>query len=291
LRESSKTFPQAPSDDPVTQLRQLRVLKSAYDACTPREPQLPSPESPLPSLLALRTLHRTIQESKAALASSQIDLSKAEQRLEKGQSDLNDANLITQHLEARIGTLQLEIQERTQKTPTQVAQEIKRDTKKKDTLYNKRMRSTIRDFNAFVDTHLASMLAAEELGGPVVGDMIDVDELALESGFNSKGGLKKQKGPKNADKRQKRIDQIWGQRPDAEKDDEPWDETRAAAKEMRELTEELLNSLVGGEGDGYVELKSESAASRYLVRSNVAQLHPRDARKLRLVDFGRDLDD
>lgn len=99
----------------------------------------------------------------------------------------------------------------------------------------------------------------------------------------------------NEDKRQRRIDQIWGTRPlqDAQPQ-EPWNEQRAAAAEMRELTEQLLNSLVeageGGSGS-YVELARESAAARFLVRSKVAQFHPRDARKLRLIDFGHELDD
>ncbi len=73
-----------------------------------------------------------------------------------------------------------------------------------------------------------------------------------------------------------------------------WDEKRAAAADIRELTEELLNSLVdaGGNGPGtYVELKRETAAARFLVRSKVAQFHPKDARKLRLVDFGGEIGD
>lgn len=63
---------------------------------------------------------------------------------------------------------------------------------------------------------------------------------------------------------------------------------------MKDLTEALLNSLMESGGDSsaaYVELPKETAAARFLVRSKVAQFHPRDSTKLRLIDFGRELDD
>jgi len=139
------------------------------------------------------------------------------------------------------------------------------------------------------------MLAAEELGGPIVGEVLDADELDLEAGFNNQGKPKRRKSSVHEDKRQQRIDEIWGEaRADGQKSRETRDEKSAAAAEMRELTEQLLNNLVeaeGGEGDAYVELQRESAVARFLVRAKVAQFHPRDARRLRLIDFGRDLDD
>ena len=108
----------------------------------------------------------------------------------------------------------------------------------------------------------------------------------------------KQKGarvPSTKKSASRRIDEIWGEATtDGRKSREPRDEKSAAAAEMRELTEQLLNNLVeaeGGEGDAYVELQRESAVARFLVRAKVAQFHPRDARRLRLIDFGRDLDD
>lgn len=41
----------------------------------------------------------------------------------------------------------------------------------------------------------------------------------------------------------------------------------------------------------YIELKRDSAAARFLVRAKVAVFHPKDARKLRLVDFGSNVED
>jgi hypothetical protein len=152
----------------------------------------------------------------------------------------------------------------------------------------------IRSLNKFIENHLAPMLAAEELGGPVVGENLDIDEEDLEAGFSSHGRAKKARQNMTDDKRQRRIDEIWGQdMDDGSNRHAPRDERRAAALEMKELTEQLLNRLVeadNGDGEAYVELKRESAVARFLLRAKVAQLHPRDARRLRLVDFGRDLD-
>jgi len=157
--------------------------------------------------------------------------------------------------------------------------------------------SLVKAFNAFIDDILAPMLAAEELGGPVVGEMTEVDDEDLGRGFSSQGKVKKSKNGPDDDKRQRRIDQIWGSAPQEGSfrvDKEEWTEQKAAGVEMRDLTEQLLNNLVeaGGSGsDVYVQLERESAAARFLVRSKVAQFHPKDSRKLRLIDFGKELDD
>ena len=142
----------------------------------------------------------------------------------------------------------------------------------------------------FINERLAPLLAAEELGGPVVGDVPEISDEALEAGFSGKGTAKKIK-PRTQDeeeKRRRRLEQIWGPQHEGE---EPLNEKDAAATEMRDLVEELLN-VAAEEGAGaYVDLARDAAASRFLVRAKVAQFHPKDARKLRLVDFGGGLDD
>ena len=50
------------------------------------------------------------------------------------------------------------------------------DEEVKKRQYVKDLRSLVKAFNKFVEGHLAGMLAVEELGGPVVGDMLEVDE-------------------------------------------------------------------------------------------------------------------
>lgn len=66
----------------------------------------------------------------------------------------------------------------------------------------KRTQSLLRGFLYFLDTSLARMVAAEEMGGPVVGDDLEV---TLETGFDKKGNVKKGN---------RRIDEMWGQAED-----------------------------------------------------------------------------
>ena len=140
--------------------------------------------------------------------------------------------------------------------------------------------------------------AAEELGGPVVGDLMEVDSEELGAGFSAQGKLKKAKGKPDDDKHQRRIDDIWGERggqPDqGGKRKRENDEASSAGVQMRDLTEQLLNKLAESGGDSssaYVQIARESAAARFLVRSKVAVFHPRDATRIRLVDFGREIED
>ncbi|PSS23061.1 hypothetical protein M430DRAFT_26000 [Amorphotheca resinae ATCC 22711] len=295
LRASTTSIDTVPSDDPTSHLQQLRALKATYETLTPTDPYLPSPESPIPGLLALRNTDKCIKETRDCISQTEVELQEIQKRLEKEQADLKDAKLVQAGLQTRISSLKGQIEERAQKPPRQVAKAMILEMEKKKAYYDAETKKLIRAFNGFIDGHLAAMLAAEELGGPIVGEMVDVDQSMLEAGFSTQGKARKVKGSVNEDKRQRRIDQIWGTRPlqDAQPQ-EPWNEQRAAAAEMRELTEQLLNSLVeageGGSGS-YVELARESAAARFLVRSKVAQFHPRDARKLRLIDFGHELDD
>jgi len=281
-----------PSEDPKDHLKQLRAIAAAYKSLTTEEPWLPSRDSSLPALLALRATDRTIKETQECISEMEVEFEKTRKRLEKEQADLSDAKLIQTDIQARIESLQGQIEERTQKSPGQIAKEMIREMKTKKTYYDSETGKLVKSFNSFIDDYLAPMLAVEELGGPIVGEMLDVDEEILGGVFGTQGKQKKTKP--NEDKRQRRIDQIWGPRPEDGQTKEPWDEKRAAAAEMRELTEQLLNSLVDAEGTGpgaYVELQRESAVARFLVRSKVAQFHPKDARKLRLVDFGGEIDD
>ena len=64
-----------------------------------------------------------------------------------------------------------------------------------------------------------------------------------------------------------------------------------AGKELKTLLEELMNAAANGEGEGYVALpEGDSAAARFLVRANMAVYHPRDARRVKLVDYGRNIE-
>lgn len=288
-----------PNDPGQAAKRALDVMKTAHDEVTLSEPFLPFSDSVLPALLALRKTHSTIAESKAYLTTQGASLGEAKRRLEAERAGLNDQTALTTALEDRIQALRHGLETKMDMTAEQVVKEKLDELRREKRDYDRETARLVKALNGFIAGHLGPMLAAEELGGPVVGDMIDIEPDNLAAGFNAHGKPKKPKAAANVDRRQRRIDDIWGgggeeHRREAGRGSGDWDEAKAAGAEMRELTEMLLNSLVEAGGDSsaaYIDVARESAAARFLVRSKVAQFHPRDATKLRLVDFGRELDD
>ena len=215
-------------------------------------------------------------------------MTKSRQRLNDEEADLKDAKLITDALNSRIARLKVEVEKKSQRTLEEVAQDMVHEQDMRKQFYEKETRRLVRALVKFINEHLAAMLAAEELGGPVVGDLLDVSDETLEAGFSQKGKAKKLKPSpsSNSAKRQQMIDEVWGLGDSIDLQSE----RQAAAKEMRSLIEQILN-IAAEEGTGiYITLPRDSAASRFLVRAKVAQFHPNDARKLRLIDFGRELD-
>ncbi|KAH9888230.1 hypothetical protein F4778DRAFT_755484 [Xylariomycetidae sp. FL2044] len=277
----------------------LDIMKAAYDELTKQSPFLPFPESVLPALIALRRTHQTMQETRAYLDSRNEAVEKAKQRLAAEKAHLKDQEALSASLQNRIQSLKEGLDNRMEMGPEDIARERMEELRQKKKNYHKETSQLLKALRKFIDDHLAAMLAAEELGGPVVGDMMDIDGDDLAAGFNAQGRPKKAKAALNEDKRQRRIDEIWGHQDDDQSEtmtanNGDRNETAAAGAEMRDLTEELLNTLAQAEGDrsaAYVQLPRETAAARFLVRSKVAQFHPKDSSKLRLIDFGRELDD
>lgn len=197
-------------------------------------------------------------------------------------------------MESRIERLRTQHEDRSQKTPAQLARDLIAAKRAQKDACDAEMDRLGTAMNDFINDYLGAMIAAEELGGPVVGDMLDVEDDVLAAGFTQKGRAKSTKKPVSEKSRQRRIDQIWGARPadEEEADAEPPTEAEKADEEMRKLIENLFATLIGpGGGKAYFQLERDSAASRFLVRAKVAQFHPKDARRLRLIDFGRELDD
>jgi hypothetical protein len=270
------------------------AVKDAYNSLKPVAPFLPAKGSVLPALLATRTLQQNIQGTKEAIASIQKRIVTAESTLRREEANLHDAHLITKAMEDRIERLRTEQEDRSQKTPNQLAKELIEAKQAQKTIYEEEMTRLGQAFEDFVNDHLAAMLAAEELGGPVVGDMLDVENDTLAAGFTKKGKAKAKSTKKQvSDKtRQRKIDEIWGDKAIGAEDDEPLTEAEAADNEMRKLVENLFATLTGPGGSrAYCELDRDSAASRFLVRAKIAQFDPKDAKRLRLIDFGRELDD
>ena len=219
-------------------------------------------------------------------------MSKIRKRLQQEGADLRDSRSITQALEGRIETLRLESEEQLGKSTEEVATTMIQEQEQRRSHYMMALRKLIRDFNKFADEQLAAMLAAEDLGGPVVGDLVEVDEEMLKAGFNQQGRVRKTDADnvETDAKRKLRNKEIWGSKSQDEECDMT-SEKKAALASFQSLIEDLLNAAAGDEdSDEYINVSRESAVVRFLVRAKVAQFHPEDARKLRLVDFGREWD-
>ena len=292
---NANTVIEEPSPDLTSRLRQLRTITATYKSLTRSEPALPPTDSPLPALLAIRSTQRLIKETRSSIETTAGNITEARKQLNQEEAEFSDAQLITVALEERIAKLRVEHDQKSQRSPEGAAKDMIREQQKRKANLEKETKRLVRAFNKFIDEHLAGMLAAEELGGPVVGDFHDVGDETLEAGFNRQGKAKRPKAAaQNHDaKRQRRIDDIWGHQPgDEVTGTGERSEREAAGTEMRALTEELLNAAAGDNTSGaYVDLQRDSAATRFLVRAKVAQFHPRDARRLRLIDFARELDD
>lgn len=210
--------------------------------------------------------------------------------------DLRDTRSITKALEGRIEKLRLENEEQSGKSTEDLANTMIQDQQQRKRHYMMALRNLVKAFNQFADAQLAVMLAAEDLGGPVVGDLIEIDEDMLKAGFNQQGKAKTMDtdNARTEAKRKMRNDEIWGSKNVDEDEDEEIGvrgEKEAAFASFRSLTEDLLNAAAGDENsDSYISIPRESAAVRFLIRARVAQFHPDDARKLRLVDFGGEWD-
>ena len=260
---------------------------------TNSEPFLPFPSSILPALLALRKTHQTIAQSRAYLKTQESEIDREKRALEADESRLRDQEVLTEALQERIVALQQELASTETMQPEDGARVRKEELRRKKASFDKGGKRLFRSLNEFIDKELAIMLAAEELGGPVVGELMDLDDDDLEPGFSSQGKLKKTKDKGNDDMRQQRLEELWRSGDAPNNGGQGHEEVTAAGTELKQLIQALVEQLQEAQGEvsaSYVTLTRETASSRFLVRSKVAQLHPKDATKLRLIDFGRDLD-
>ena len=294
-------------------LNDLLISKLVYGKKLLEElppPGAPEPTSPLNPLL----LHRFLRTEIERLTSTSIPLTRQElyevkSKIRYEEAEIKTTKLLTSALRTRIELLEREVG--TQKpqgnendeveveVEVEVAEKLIHELEGRYTVYNKAQRKFLRELSKFVNTHLAKLLAAEGLGGPVVGDDLDID---VSSGaiFNKFGKVRKERG-----KGQQTIHDMFsshskqkgkkrgheGGSDDSDNDEgEKVEPNVKAAKELKGLLEELMNKTL--EAEGYVVLeRGDSAAARFLVRSKVAVFHPKDARRVRLVEFGRGVED
>lgn len=271
--------------DTWTRVSNARRAKKAYNSLLQAEDELPATDSVLPSLIAIEDTSQLIKESKISVSVTAEKLSADRERLRIEEANLRDSRAIASGLRDRIQRIRNANARKQEQTPSQVAQEVVREQKKKNKELERASAELKESLDEFIDETLAPMLAAEDLGGPTVGDALEVSDATLKAGYTAHGKPKKQKQPaESEDGSQQRIDQYVRRSQDG--NSRPTNRREAAATELHGLLNDLLEA-----GNSYVDLKRDSAASRFLVRAKVAQFHPRDARRLRLIDFGRSLTD
>ncbi|KAJ6160960.1 hypothetical protein N7470_004356 [Penicillium chermesinum] len=249
-------------NDPWARVCNARRARKAYESLLKAEEDLPGTDSVLPSLMAIEETSRLIKDGKKAISTTAESLSKDRDRLNLEEANLRDSRAISSKSKLPLKWL------------------LKRSVIKG----GRKNSSTARwgeikgSLDSFIDETLAPMLAAEDLGGPTMGDALEISDATLNAGYTAHGKPKKPKQSSEAEDGQQRIDLFLRQSGGAK------NKREAAATEIHELLDSLLEA-----GNSYVALERDSAVSRFLVRAKVAQFHPRDARRLRLIDFGRSL--
>ncbi|KAJ5168745.1 uncharacterized protein N7482_004339 [Penicillium canariense] len=271
-------------NDPWARVSRARCAKKAYDSLLQIEDDLPTVDSVLPSLIATEETSQLIKDGKMSVLVTADTLSADRERLRIEEANLRDSRAISTGLRERIQRIRNANARKQEQTPSQVAREVVREQKNKNKGMDRASEELKELLDRFIDETLAPMLAAEDLGGPTVGDALEVSDTTLKAGYTAHGKPKKPKEPaEQEDGNQQRIDQMLRRSTDGSN---PANKREAAAAEVHNLLNALLEA-----GTSYVDLKRDSAVSRFLVRARVAQFHPRDARRLRLIDFGRSLGD
>ncbi|PGH13028.1 hypothetical protein AJ80_06512 [Polytolypa hystricis UAMH7299] len=293
LRLSKQVELPRPDLDPIARLAQIRRAAAAYKALSNTEPELPAANSPLAGLLALRETARLAQELKETISVTAKDLASGRERLKTEEGNLRDAQMIETEFRERIQVLRAQRPEDRRKNPAQLAKQLIAEQQVRQREFQKKTDKLKAALEDFIDKHLASMLAAEDLGGPVVGDQVNVSDVTLEAGYTAHGKERKPKASTDStrDSRQQRIDELVHRQSrdsDAQGGTRSSNKREAAGEEVHNLLNALLEAVTTS---SYIDLDRESAASRFLVKAKIAQFHPRDSRRLRLIDFGRELVD
>lgn len=266
----------------------MQIITAAYQSLSVAEPSLPAAGSPLPALLALRHTEHLINETKTSLLETKDQIENTRAQLNREKNDLRDSQFLAEALELRISNLRQEQISNSEMAPHELAQSIIAHHKGQKRRYEIELKKLVKAYNRFVIDHLESMLAAEDLGGPQVGDSIEIDEKMLAAGFDQQGMPRKSKAANanSMSKRQERIREIWGPAEDDENASVYKTEKEAAGAAFRSLTEDLLNaSAEDFVSDPYVAIQKETAAVKFLVRAKIAKFHPQDKNRLRLVEF------
>ena len=276
-----------PSGDPAQRLQQLRVITAAYKVLTPAEPLLPSRDSPLPALLALRSTMNLVDQIKLSVTQTEKRIAEAQAKLRQEEINVEAARSIVDALGRKIDSLQVIETQNSLKADKEKAEAFLQEQKQRKLHHVKALRKLVRALNQFVDEHLAVMLAAEDLSEPVAGHSVGATEEKLKEGLDRNGKAKIHNAGSITDDimRKRRNSQMSGS--EIEQYVTTRSKKEATVLEFRSLMEDLLNATAIDENsDPYIEIPKESTGVEFLVRAKVAQFHPNDATKLRLTSFG-----
>lgn len=200
---SQQTIPDSPDPDvpepPYKKLRKLKVLKAAHDQGFQTVDYIPPADSSLNILLAYRSVGSVISQTNASIQTVEEQVKAAQALLKAEEGTLKEQKRLTEALRTRLDTLEEEDRQIDIGADIVGQGDMIKQMGKKKKEFVKRTVKLLREFLYFLDAGLARMVAAEEMGGPVVGDDLDV---TLETGFDKKG--KSKKGDR-------RIDEMWGQ--------------------------------------------------------------------------------
>ena len=280
------------TDDVNVRISQLQILTSGYRKLAETSPDLPSVDSRLPSLISGRVVEQIISGTREGIQATLKSLREARRDLQNELNSLTDSETLNKIFKRRVGELEIAASQTNRDDSHTMAVRLMDSEKLQTRTYQQDREVLNTALDEFITDRLSPLLAAEELGGPVTGSVLNVTDDMLAAGFTDRG--KVNKGRKaDDDHRQRRIDEMFGNLAVRAGDDQDdlAAEAAIAAQAMKDLLEKLIQLSIDRGSGRFLELDKEDAASRYLVRSKVAVLDPRDGRKIRLVDFGKPLED
>ncbi|KAK6361363.1 hypothetical protein TWF730_005097 [Orbilia blumenaviensis] len=263
-------------------IAKLKALKNGSESYFDELPWLPEDDSGINTLLTLRSVLKVIEANREGVTNAERELEEARKTVRRERGWVAAAQELEKELDRKIDELegtdrqaenpkkrerkQIEAYEKQTKEMTQTSARLKRELQK------------------FVTERLGTAVAVEEAGGPVTGSKLNMVELKSYLAIGEEGGPgRKTKVAKAKERGQKRLDDIWGNQ---DEEGASIRHEKKAGEELLELIEKLVNTMLHDDPHIYTRLTRESAASRYLVRSFVATLHPKDALRIRLLDFG-----
>ena len=217
-------------------------------------------------------------------------LLKARDRLSDETKNLRDGRLITDALEDRIAKSQLRVAESSRLSPHETAKAMMDKRGEEISIYQRNTKILVRSLVRFINLHVGPMLAAEKHVPPTVRNGSGVPEAVLATGFgegNKVRGLEGQTVLTHNEEHGHDMNRQAAGESDGSTHRVRRHEIESASTELRVLIEELLNTVVEEGPEAYVTVDQDMAAAQFLVAAKAAQMHPENARKVRLFDFGQ----